>query len=78
MFPHQTHSTLGTVDGHAMCVQVSYVFSIEVGNVFSSRYGIKNIRVVASSARVVVQDCLEAEGSTDARDKFFMYVVALF
>jgi len=55
----KTHSTLGTVDGHAM-------------------YGIKNIRVVASSARVVVQDCLEAEGSPDARDKFFMVAVPEF
>lgn len=37
-----------------------------------ARYGIRNIRVVASSARAVVQDCVEAEGSPDARDKFFM------
>jgi hypothetical protein len=38
------------------------------------RYGIKGVRVVASSTRAVVQDCAEAESNTDARDKFFMSV----
>ena len=39
---------------------------------FHSRYGIRNIQVFASSAHAVVQDCMEAEGSADARDKLFM------
>jgi hypothetical protein len=42
----------------------------------SSSFGIRSVRVVASSARVVVQDCLEAEGSPDARDKLFMHAGA--
>ena len=37
------------------------------------RYAIKAIRVLASSTRAVVQDCVEAEDNTDARDKFFMH-----
>ena len=36
------------------------------------RYGIKNIQVLGSSSRLVVQDCTEAEENNDARDKFFM------
>ena len=36
------------------------------------RYGIKNIQVLGSSSRLVVQDCTEAEENRDARDKFFM------
>ena len=36
------------------------------------RYGIKNIQVLGSSSRLVVQDCTEAEENSDARDKFFM------
>ena len=36
------------------------------------RYGIKNVQVLAKSARMVVQDCAEAEENIDARDKFFM------
>ena len=39
-------------------------------------FAIKDIRVSASSARTVVQDCTEAEDNTDARDKFFMYAAA--
>ena len=39
-------------------------------------FAIKDIRVSASSARAVVQDCTEAEDNTDARDKFFMYAAA--
>jgi len=38
-------------------------------------YGIRGIRVLASSTRPVVQDCAEAEDNTDARDKFFMAAV---
>ena len=38
------------------------------------RYAIKNIQVMATSARMVVQDCIEAEDNVDARDKFFMFV----
>lgn len=41
-------------------------------------YGIKNVRVLAKSARFVVQDCGEAEDNTDARDKFFMSAVPEF
>ena len=41
---------------------------------FLQRYAIKNIQVLATSARMVVQDCIEAEENTDARDKFFMCV----
>lgn len=41
-------------------------------------YGIKNVRVIASTTRVIVQDCAEAEGSQDARDKFFMVAVPEF
>jgi len=40
----------------------------------SCRYGIRDVRVLAASARAIVQDCAEAEDNTDARDKFFMYV----
>lgn len=41
-------------------------------------YGIKNVRVLGASARAVVQDCVEAEDNTDARDKFFMVAVPEF
>jgi len=41
-------------------------------------YGIKDIRVLANSARIIVQDCTEAEDNTDARDKFFMVAVPEF
>lgn len=41
------------------------------------RYAIKAIRVLASSAKAIVQDCVEAEDNTDARDKFFMSVVVV-
>ena len=40
------------------------------------RYGIKDVRVVASATRAIVQDCVEAEDNTDARDKFFMCVIS--
>jgi len=43
-----------------------------------SVFAIKDIRVSASSARAVVQDCTEAEDNTDARDKFFMVAVPEF
>lgn len=39
------------------------------------RYGIKSVQVLAASASMIVQDCVEAEENVDARDKFFMYVV---
>ena len=32
----------------------------------------------AGAARAVVQDCVEAEDNTDARDKFFMHVSLSF
>ena len=35
-------------------------------------YAIKEVRVLSSAARAVVQDCGEAEQNSDARDKFFM------
>lgn len=41
-------------------------------------YAIKAVRVSATSARAVVQDCIEAEDNTDARDKFFMVAVPAF
>ena len=37
-----------------------------------ARYGIKSVRVMASAAKLVAQDCSEAGGSSDARDKFFV------
>jgi len=40
-----------------------------------SVYAIKHIRVLASEAELVVQDCGEAEANTDARDKLFMVAV---
>jgi hypothetical protein len=43
--------------------------------IFLRRYAIKNVQVLATSARMIVQDCVEAEENTDARDKFFMYLV---
>ena len=39
-----------------------------------SRYGVKHMRVLGTTSRVVVQDCIEAEDNIDARDKFFMCV----
>ena len=36
------------------------------------RYGIKSVQVLAASASMIVQDCVEAEENVDARDKFFM------
>jgi len=39
------------------------------------RYGIKSVQVLAASASMIVQDCVEAEENVDARDKFFMYIV---
>lgn len=41
-------------------------------------YAIKAVRVLATSARAIVQDCVEAEDNTDARDKFFMVAVPAF
>jgi len=41
-------------------------------------FGIRNIRVIATSTRFVVQDCSEAEDNSDARDKFFMSAVPNF
>jgi hypothetical protein len=41
-------------------------------------YAIRSIRVLGSSSELVVQDCLEAEDNTDARDKFFMVAVQEF
>lgn len=41
-------------------------------------YGIKNVQVLAKSARMVVQDCAEAEENADTRDKFFMVAVPEF
>jgi len=41
-------------------------------------YAIKSLQVLASSSHVVVQDCSEAEGNTDARDKVFMVAVPEF
>lgn len=37
-----------------------------------TRYGIKSVQVLAASASMIVQDCVEAEENVDARDKFFM------
>merc|ERR1712137_868576 len=34
--------------------------------------------VLATSARMIVQDCVEAEENSDARDKFFMVAVPEF
>ena len=39
---------------------------------FCFRYAIKSVQVLATSARTIVQDCVEAEENVDARDKFFM------
>ena len=33
------------------------------------------MQVLAASASMIVQDCVEAEENVDARDKFFMYLV---
>ena len=55
-------------------VQATLV-SCEVGQQRSCRYGIRNVKIVAASGRMVVQDCAEAEDNTDARDKFFMYIL---
>jgi len=41
-------------------------------------YAIKEVRVLSSAARAVVQDCGEAEQNSDARDKFFMAAVPEF
>merc|ERR1711988_1048485 len=41
-------------------------------------YAIRDVRVTASLARAVVQDCAEAEDNTDSRDKFFMVAVPEF
>lgn len=41
-------------------------------------YGIKSVQVLAKSAKMVVQDCAEAEENVDARDKFFMVAVPEF
>lgn len=41
-------------------------------------YGVRAVRVVGSSASVVVQDCGEAAASEDARDKFFLVSVPEF
>ena len=35
------------------------------------------MQVLATSARMIVQDCVEAEENVDARDQFFMYPVAM-
>ena len=35
------------------------------------------MQVLATSARMIVQDCVAAEENVDARDKFFMYPVAM-
>ena len=38
-----------------------------VARVLAARYGVRAVRVVGSSAAVVVQDCGEAAASEDAR-----------
>jgi len=75
----QTTRYLGpSVSGSAMRIRMTRTHPT-LGNVDGHAiYGIRNLRVVASSARVVVQDCVEAEGSPDARDKFFMVAVPEF
>ena len=70
----QPHPTLGNVGGHALYAadNSSCVMGLLLCVFVSFRYGIRNIQVFASSAHAVVQDCMEAEGSADARDKLFM------
>jgi len=75
----QTTKYLGPpVSGSAMRIRMTRTHPT-LGNVDGHEvYGIRNVRVVASSARAVVQDCVEADGSPDARDKFFMMAVPEF
>jgi len=51
-----------------------------VGGIASEHpaYGISEVRVMASTASLVAQDCGEAGGSSDARDKFIMVAVPEF
>merc|ERR1712039_882273 len=41
-------------------------------------YAIKAVRILATSTHTIVQDCVEAEDNTDARDKFFMVAIPAF
>jgi hypothetical protein len=41
-------------------------------------YAIKKVQVLATSAKMIVQDCVEASENIDARDKFFMVAVPEF
>merc|ERR1712224_110114 len=41
-------------------------------------YGIREVKVYGSGLKTIVQDCGEASGSTDARDKWFLSAVTDF
>ena len=60
---------------HCKAQLATFAVIVSFGQFCPPRYGIKNIRVLGASARAVVQDCVEAEDNTDARDKFFMHVL---
>jgi len=63
------------VSGTALCIRMAQPHPTLGNSDGHAVYGIRGIRVLAASARPVVQDCAEAEDNTDAKDKFFMVAV---
>jgi len=75
----QTTSYIGpVVSGSALRIRMTQLHPTLGSSDGHSVYGIRDVRVLASSARAIVQDCAEAEDNTDARDKFFMVAVPDF
>ena len=69
----QPHPTLGKFEGHAVYVVLFWLGPFIHKAACLRRYAIKKVQVLAMSAKMIVQDCVEASENIDARDKFFMY-----
>lgn len=75
----QTTNYIGpVVSGSALRIRMTQLHPTLGSSDGHSVYGIRDVRVLASSARAIVQDCAEAEDNTDARDKLFMVAVPDF
>lgn len=75
---HQTEYVGPAVSGSALRIRMLKPHPTLGNSGGHALYGIKDVRVLASSARAVVQDCAEAEDNSDARDKFFAAAVPEF
>jgi len=75
---HMTRYVGPSVSGSALRIRMTKPHPTLGNSGGHALYGIKEVRAVVSSARAIVQDCVEAESNTDARDKFFMVSVPAF